>query len=168
MAASLNVPVFRGDACDVLGRYVAAASRFRFDPIVRATGDNPCVDMDAAARVLRQLRATGVDYASESGLPLGAAVEAVTYAALARADMAARLPYDREHVTSFVKRPGGGFATLVAQTPAALRRPDLRLTVDTRQDLDYVRALVSGSGSRVPPLRELIAAADRASEPEVA
>jgi spore coat polysaccharide biosynthesis protein SpsF len=50
VAQDLGAFVFRGDADDVLGRFVAAAEAFDFDHIVRATGDNPGVDIQAPGR----------------------------------------------------------------------------------------------------------------------
>jgi spore coat polysaccharide biosynthesis protein SpsF len=168
VAERLGVPVFRGDSDDVLGRFVAAASAFRLDPIIRATGDNPVVDMDAAWRVLRALQETGADYVCEHGLPLGAAVEGVTYAALRRADMAADQPYDREHVTPYVKHGRHAFATLLRPAPRPLYRPDLRLTVDTPGDLEHVRTLFAGLESETPTLRRVIEASGVQVRREVA
>ena len=48
--------------------------------------------------------------------------------------------------------------------PFALYRPYLRLTVDTRADLEFVRSLVEQAGARaLVPLREVIALADRSA-----
>ena len=50
--------------------------------------------------------------------------------------------------------------------PAALRRPDLRFTVDTAADLAYMRRVLGAARSgprRVVPLETLIAVADRLS-----
>jgi spore coat polysaccharide biosynthesis protein SpsF len=161
VATSLGVPVVRGDVDDVLGRYAAAASAFRLDPVIRATGDNPAVDIMAPGRLLTALRASGADYVGEEGLPLGAAVEGFTYAALCRAAMAAQQPYDREHVTTFVKRNTQAFRILSMHAPVPLYRPDLRVTVDTQQDLDHVRELFARTGSESPTLRQIIEAAGR-------
>ena len=39
-----NIPVFRGDEHDVLGRFQGAAKKFDADAIVRLTGDCPLID----------------------------------------------------------------------------------------------------------------------------
>ena len=59
-------------------------------------------------------------------------------------------------------------------TPSALRRPDLRFTVETAVDLDYMRRVYQEACASVTPapLHALIAAADRirareAERPEV-
>jgi spore coat polysaccharide biosynthesis protein SpsF (cytidylyltransferase family) len=158
----LGVIVFRGADGDVLSRYAMAAARFALRYVIRATGDNPAVDMDAPWRTLHLLRRTGADYVVEHGLPYGSAVEAMTAEALARAADLAHEPPDREHVTPLLRRDGR-FRALAAIAPGRLRRPQLRFTVDTSEDLQYVRklfALVDRGDGRPLPLVELIEAAD--------
>ena len=54
-ASRLSVPVVRGSADDVLGRFARAATMFDLTALVRATADNPAVDMDAPRRTLELL-----------------------------------------------------------------------------------------------------------------
>jgi spore coat polysaccharide biosynthesis protein SpsF (cytidylyltransferase family) len=168
VAQHLGASVFRGDADDVLGRFVAAAEAFDFDHVVRATGDNPGVDIQAPGRLLAALRLGEADYVYEQGLPYGGAVEAVTRAALVRAAKEARRPDDREHVTTYVRRNSHVFSVIQLAAPAPLRRPDVRVTVDTAEDLAHVRMLFERTGHDLPSLRQLIEAAGRAARPEVA
>src|SRR5215470_7803700 len=77
-AAKYGVTAFRGSADDVLGRYVLAAQSIGARLVVRATGDNPAVDIGAPGRVLAALRSTRADHVIEAGMPYGGAVEGVT------------------------------------------------------------------------------------------
>jgi spore coat polysaccharide biosynthesis protein SpsF (cytidylyltransferase family) len=168
VAKSLGAGVFRGDTSDVLGRFLSAAEAFDFDTIIRATGDNPCVDIQAPGRLLESLRAYAADYAGEEGLPYGAAVEAVTREALVRAGHEAYHAEDREHVTTYVRRNTQAFRVLLLPAPAPLRRPGVRVTVDTPADLAHVRELYARTGVDLPSLRHLIEAAGRPVRTEVA
>lgn len=159
IATRLGVPTFRGAVNDVLGRFVGAAEHFDLDPIVRATGDNPGVDIQAPGRLLSALRDARADYVREEGLPFGAGVEAFTAEALRQAAARARSSYDREHVTTFMRRHPDLFRVQELAAPAPLWRPLLRLSVDTRQDLDWVRELFFRTGSDEPSIAELIASA---------
>jgi spore coat polysaccharide biosynthesis protein SpsF (cytidylyltransferase family) len=161
VARALGAGVFRGDATDVLSRYVNAADAFGFDTLIRATGDNPGVDIQAPGRLLAVMRASQADYAAEDGLPYGAAVEAVTREALARAGHQSYHAEDREHVTTYVRRNTQIFHVQSVPAPAPLRRPDVRLTVDTVADLEHVRELFARAGVSMPSLRQLIEAAGR-------
>jgi spore coat polysaccharide biosynthesis protein SpsF (cytidylyltransferase family) len=159
-AREAGVEVFRGQTDDVLGRYVGVARAYGLDEIVRATADNPLVDPDATPRVLELRRRVNADHAVESGLPIGCAVEAVSARALIESDRTIVDPYDREHVTSFVRRYAR-FRALRAVAPGHLRRPGLRLTVDTSDDLAFVRTVLAATGSSpMPPLADVIRVAD--------
>lgn len=172
-AERLDLAVVRGSADDVLGRYAFAASLLGVSAIVRATADRPAVDLDSPSRTLAILQRTGADYVRDDGLPLGAGVEAMAVTAIVRAAALATDAYDREHVTSFIRRARPSRA-IHALAPPLLRRPDLRFTVETAGDLDYLRRVYQEVGvSATPaPLGAFIAAADRvhardAERPEV-
>jgi spore coat polysaccharide biosynthesis protein SpsF len=160
-ARRLGADVLRGPAEDVLGRFALAARLFSLTEVIRATADNPAVDMEAPARALAMLRQTRSAHVVEYGLPYGTVVEAVSADALLRAAELTRDPFDREHVTPFVRRDAR-FHALQALGPSAVRRPDLRLTVDTADDLEWVRrvfGVVPRPASDPVPLARLIAAA---------
>jgi spore coat polysaccharide biosynthesis protein SpsF len=78
----------------------------------------------------------------ESGLPVGAATEAFTRKSLERTDHAASRPYDREHVTTFMKGSTASFRRAYLSAPIELRRPNLRLTIDTIEDFLFVKSLL--------------------------
>jgi spore coat polysaccharide biosynthesis protein SpsF len=164
LATRLGVAVYRGSDTDVLARMARAADTFDLDPVIRATGDNPAVDIDAPARALAVMRSLHADYVCEDGLPIGAAVEAVTREALLRAAREARDADDLEHVTTWVKRRGDLWNLAFPAAPAPLRRPDLRVTVDTPADLAFVRSLFARAGTDQPSLRALIEAAEQKRE----
>jgi spore coat polysaccharide biosynthesis protein SpsF len=73
------------------------------------------------------------------------------------------LPADREHVTTFIKRGRDRFALVDRPAPEHVRRPDLRLTIDTPADLQFMTAVFSDAGCRRgdAPLSSIIASADR-------
>ena len=121
-AERLDLAVLRGSADDVLGRYAFAASMLGVSAIVRATADNPAVDLDSPCRTLEILRRSGADYVVDYGLPLGAAVEAIRVTALVRAAAQATEAFDRGHVTPFIRRATPSRA-ICALAPSALRRP---------------------------------------------
>lgn len=158
IARRVGAAVFRGDTTDVLGRLSDAARAFDLDPVLRATGDNPAVDVQAPGRILAALRLTDADYVQEHGLPYGAAVEGMTAEALHRAAALAQEPYDREHVTSFIRSNPEIFTVAEVSAPVSLVRPSLRLSVDTQDDLDRLRELFFRTRSDDPSLAALIAA----------
>lgn len=164
-ATRLGALVVRGAVDDVLGRFAQAIEQWDGPYVIRATADNPLVDVDAALRVLRVLDAGG-DYCVEEGLPVGGAVEAMRTDVLRAAHRRATSAYDREHVTPYIRQHHEEFAVRLVPAPLALRRPTLRLTIDTRADLQFVRSLVepAAASDRLLSLSEVVALADRFSD----
>ena len=160
LARRMEVEVYRGSTDDVLGRFVEAALLYRFEMVVRATGDNPAVDIDAAARLSRLLNESDADYAVEEGLPCGTGVEIVRTTALVQSAILTARADDREHVTTFIKRQPHLFRLTRVAAPPRLARPNLRFTIDTAADLSYMRRVFAHVRSAEPPLCDLIAAAD--------
>lgn len=168
VAEALRVPVVRGATDDVLTRYVKAATAFGLTHVIRATADNPAVDTAAPQRTLAHLLHGRAAYVSERGLPVGAAVEAMTFDALRTADASTTDAYDREHVTPFLYRERH-VPVVHALAPSALRRPDIRLTVDRPDDLARIRDIfeVVGTSAARAPLTAFIDAADRVTASEL-
>src|SRR5262249_33452231 len=113
---------------------------------------------------LRALRQTGADHIVEDGLPYGGAVEAVTMDALDRADVLAVDAADREHVTTLIRRDRDRFAPATVPAPAQVRRPDIRVTIDTADDLQFARSLAArmDNWTAMPELAQAIRVIDAA------
>jgi spore coat polysaccharide biosynthesis protein SpsF (cytidylyltransferase family) len=160
-ARRLGADVYRGERDNVLARFIGAARTFCLTEIVRATADNPCVEPLGPRRVIMFRQRVGADHVVECGLPIGTAVEAVSLDALERAAALVSDPYDREHVTSFVRRDCR-FRALRAVAPGQMRRPGLRLTVDTAEDLEFLREVFASldPNEACPSVPSIIQAAD--------
>jgi spore coat polysaccharide biosynthesis protein SpsF len=129
-----------GPRDDVLARYCLAIRQCGADRIVRATGDNPFVFVDAAETLNQEALALAANYAAYSGLPYGAGVESVASEALLRAEKEACNITEREHVCPYLYGHPELFLLHRPLVPRQWQGQDLRITVDTRED--YERALV--------------------------
>ncbi|HYE85063.1 MAG TPA: hypothetical protein VEA16_01820 [Vicinamibacterales bacterium] len=161
-AERYGVAAVRGHVADVLSRYLLVAEEFQLDEIIRATADNPAVDIDAPRRVLTVLREQRADHVIDRGLPYGAAVEAMRVDALRSSSVLATQAADREHVTPCLRRQTDLYRVFEIDAPRAVRRPDLRLTVDTAGDLAYMRQVFQYLQPSIAPapLTAIVAAAD--------
>jgi spore coat polysaccharide biosynthesis protein SpsF len=135
LAERAGFGIFGGPEDDVLGRYRGAVRRFGIDRVIRATGDNPFVFADAASAINAEAEALAADYAGYAGLPLGAGVESVKSDALFRAEKEAADAPAREHVCPYLYAHPELFALHRPLAPLNWRGPDMRLTVDTAEDL---------------------------------
>jgi UDP-2,4-diacetamido-2,4,6-trideoxy-beta-L-altropyranose hydrolase len=137
-AAAAGAIVFRGDETDVLARYLGAARMVNADVIMRVTSDCPLIDAAICDAVLALRTETGADYAANNMprlFPHGLDCEAFTRAALERAAIEAIDPYDREHVTPWLRRmPGLKRANLTGPGWPANQQ---RWTLDFPEDLTF-------------------------------
>lgn len=155
----------RGSESDVLARILGAARAFGFTRLVRLTGDNPLIDGRVIDALLDRLETENLDYLAttmmghsenwpaERTFPRGVSMEALRLAALEAADRDATLPIARECPTFHIYDHPADFRIADMQAEgafAAFRRPDLRLTVDTPQDLDLCRAVFARLGGGDP------------------
>jgi spore coat polysaccharide biosynthesis protein SpsF len=158
LADSLGVAVVRGSEDDVLSRFVAALDAHPADAIVRLTADCPLLDPALIDAVAGAWAASPThDYVSTvlvRCLPRGLDVELVTAQALRAVDRMAT-GHDRVHVTSAVHADPTAYRLLgLCVTPPA---DDLRVTLDTREDLVLLRALVAELPDAPPPWRDVVA-----------
>lgn len=145
-------PVFRGDPYDVLDRYYQAAKRFDSEIIVRLTADCPVIDPREIDRTVSAFLEAKVDFAANRlpppwhrTTPIGMDTEVVTFQALERAWREAEAQYTREHVMPYFYEEAGRFNILLVDHDPDLG--ELRLTVDTPEDLELVRKVYAHFGN---------------------
>jgi spore coat polysaccharide biosynthesis protein SpsF len=143
LARDLGVGCFRGSEDDVLGRVLGAANAHGAELIVETTGDCPLIDPAIAGEVIARFGDGGVDYCSntlERTYPRGMDVQVFPTAVLAEVDRLTDAPEDREHVSLYIyEHPERYRLRSVRADPP--RDADVRLTVDTPEDLALVRAV---------------------------
>ena len=139
LAMEAGFLLIAGPKEDVLARCCLAIRRTRADRIIRATGDNPFVFVDAAAAINAEALEISADYAAYQELPCGAGVESVSSEALLRAEREALAPAEREHVCPYLYNHPELFRLHRPPAPPRWREPAIRVTVDTQDD--YERAL---------------------------
>lgn len=150
LAADLSCLAVRGEEHDVLGRFNKAADETAADAIVRLTADCPMIDPSLIDAMVERFRAGELDYLSNvvhRDFPDGLDVEILSRESLAHADREANVSYDREHVTTFIRRSDvtaeRRFRIGHHRGPADFSH--LRWTVDTADDLENVRRLVDAA-----------------------
>jgi spore coat polysaccharide biosynthesis protein SpsF len=142
------VMVFRGDLEDVLGRYIGALDAFGSDAahVVRLTGDCPLADPTVIDAVIAKHLDTGADYTANTWgrrtFPKGLDVDIVKAAVLREAGAEAADPYEREHVLPFIYRRPGRYDLRGLSQDA--EEGEVRWTVDTPADFDFVSAVYDG------------------------
>ena len=139
--AALGVAVHRGPLDDVLGRFIGAIEAFGLTgDMVRLTADCPLADPGVIDEAVALRAAGDLDYLSngrERSYPRGLDVEVFKIEALLAAGRETQDPYDREHVTPWLYKPGARFTQ--GHLIQARDDSELRWTVDYPEDFAFVQ-----------------------------
>lgn len=170
-----GIPYTRGSLFDVLDRYYQTALQAKADVVVRITADCPVIDPDLIDDVVKtvvsdqsSVNSGRFDFAANRlpppwgrTYPIGLDTEVCTFAALERAWKKAKKPQHREHVMPYfyegvklitdnrslstgISPRGFNIALLHHTTDFG----DYRWTVDTSEDLEFMREVYSRFNGR--------------------
>jgi len=138
LAEKENVKWFRGSRDDVLARYYLAAEENGLDVIVRVTSDCPCIDSEIVDWAVEKHLAVKADFTSnviKRTFPRGLDVEILSFDALKKTYSEAVEAFEREHVCPYIyKSKPEMFKICDMQAPERFCGPDIRITLDTRED----------------------------------
>ena len=160
-----GIPFTRGSLYDVLDRYYQAAKGAKADVVVRITADCPVIDPELIDKVVNAVisHQSTVDFAANRlpppwsrTYPIGLDTEVCTFKALEQAWKKAKEPQHREHVMPYfyegvelitdnrllhtgISPRGYNIALLQHTTDFG----DYRWTVDTPEDLEFMRQVYS-------------------------
>jgi spore coat polysaccharide biosynthesis protein SpsF len=163
-----GIPFRRGSLYDVLDRYYQTAKQVKADVVVRITADCPVIDPDLIDGVVNRLSETGrfawrFDFVANRlpppfhrTYPIGLDVEACTFVALEKVWQESSETFHREHVMPYFYE-GVELSAVSRQlsegvSPRGFRIAllnhttdfgDYRWTVDTPQDLEFMRQVYS-------------------------
>jgi len=144
----LGVSRFRGDELDVLDRYYQAAKAYEAGVVVRITSDCPLIDPVIIDRVTHAFLNKMPDYASNTltrTYPRGLDTAVVSMIALAQAWRESTEPYQRTHVMPYIYQNPNLFQILSVR--GDIDYTHFRWTVDTQEDLDFVRSVYACLGN---------------------
>lgn len=137
LAEELGVGVWRGSEEDVLGRVLEAAQSVNADLIVEITGDCPLVDWRHIDHITALYETGAYDYVAnntERTFPRGFDVQIFSVATLAEVDKLTQDPVDRENVSIYIYNHPEKYRLHNWSAEGKMRRPDFRLTLDTKED----------------------------------
>ncbi len=158
-----GIPHTRGSLFDVLDRYYQTALQSKADVVVRITADCPVIDPELIDNVVNTLLEDEYDFVCNRlpppwtrTYPIGLDVEACTFKVLKKAWKEAKEPQHREHAMPYFYE-GVELSTINRQLQTGLSPRgyniallhhttdfgDYRWTVDTPEDLEFMREVYS-------------------------
>ena len=144
LSKDLGINCFRGSSDNVLDRHYQCAKEYSVSTIVRIPSDKPLIDPEIVDNVINFFRNNSYDYVtnflSNPTFPSGTEVEVFSINALKEAWKKAKLPSEKEHVTTYFANHEYEFKMTHIENSENLSH--LRWAVDRIEDLTLVRKIV--------------------------
>lgn len=143
-ARVIGIEYFRGSSLNVLDRFYNCAKKFSFSTIVRITADCPLIDPQIVDLVIKKFKEQSYDYGTNCfprTFPYGTEVEVFSFNALERMWKNATMPYEKEHVTPYIKEHNEEFRIFNIKNKKDIS--NYRYVIDVINDLQLVRKIVS-------------------------
>jgi len=143
----LDIDVFRGSENDLLDRYYKAAIAYNADIIIRLPGDQPAPEAQEIDNLVLFHKNGHYDFSSnipdvvDNGYPDGIGAEAYSINALEHVWMTSIDPRKREHPHFNFYENSARFHLGIMQCRDEIRRPDLKIDVNTQEEYDFVHEL---------------------------
>ena len=141
-AIERNIPVYRGSEHDVLDRVVNSHREMNTDIIVEITGDCPLLDpevIDLGVETFLSNDCDVVNNVRKPSFPQGADIQVFKFNLLEKVSNEIFDSAVREHVSLYFYENPDIYKIIHLIAPDSLKHPDLRLQLDYKEDLDFIR-----------------------------
>jgi len=152
-----GIACFRGSESDVLDRYYKCAKEYSADAIVRITCDDPLIDPTIVDKVVEEFKTGKWDMVTNvfpRTYPHGTEVELFSFNSLSTAWKKAKLPSEREHVLPYLYKNPQVFR--IKNVEYSENISHLRWTIDRKEDLEFVRAVVARISKKPILLQDIL------------
>ncbi len=141
LSMKLGVGVWRGSEDNVLERVLDAAKSVQADLIVEVTGDCPLLDWRHVDHILELFSSGEYDYVAnnmERTFPRGFDLQVFPVKVLDEVNQVTQEPVDQENVSIYIYQHPEKYRLLNWAAEGFMRRPDIRVTLDTPQDYELI------------------------------
>lgn len=141
-----------GDEIDVLGRLIKGAKLVKANVVLRTTSENPFIFWENIDKLIKEHLKGGYDLTSHNMLPIGSGLEVINLKALEISHKYGNKKHRSEYSDLFIWENPKKFKIHKLNVEKFFQRPEIRLTVDTPQDLCVARIIYEKLGINGMPI----------------
>ncbi len=151
-AKKQKIKFIRGDDEDVLKRLIDGAKYVNADIIFRITSENPYIFWNGIDHLIKNHISGKHDLSFYEKIPLGAYFEVINLKALETSHRKGKRKHRSELCTLYINEHKNQFKINHLAPEKSLQRPEIRLTVDSPQDLWVARIIHEQLGKGIKPI----------------
>ena len=143
IAVRNNINIFRGPSKDLVSRVISAAKLGGIDHIIQLTADNPLVDVNILKKMINIYYKNNYEFISNSlvrSFPIGSDIRIFSLKSLIKISKIQKT--NREHTCYYFLKNSKRFKTYNYFASKKLNRPDIRLTIDYKEDFSFVKKVL--------------------------
>ncbi len=148
-----NLKFIQGDDRDVLDRLIKGAKFVNVDTILRITSENPYIYWEGIDSLIKKHLDSNSDLTTFSDLPLGTSMEIIKLKALETSHESGTRKHRSELCTLYINENPKKFKILRIKPEKELCKPEIRLTVDTPEDLLVAKIIYESLNKKNDPIK---------------
>ena len=147
-AKSLDISFYEGSEHNVLSRFYEIARNENSEIIIRVCGDNPLICPEHVDKIIELYIEKSADYAFnhipalENEYVDGIGAEVFSLKTLFKIYYNATTIEQKEHVTKYIWDNIEDFKILTLKAEKKFSYPNIRLDIDTNEDLEYLKKII--------------------------
>ena len=148
-----QIKAITGDDEDVLKRLIDGANYVNADIIFRVTSENPYLYWEGIDEVIQKHIDGNYDFTYVEEIPIGSGFEIINLDAFKKSHELGRKKHRSELCSLYIHENQKSFKIQSIKPPKELRKPKIRLTVDTPEDLMVACIIHNYLGKKDNPIR---------------
>lgn len=153
-----NLKFIVGDDTDVLDRLIIGAKYVGANIVFRVTSENPFIYWEGIDELIKKHIIDNFDFSFMNNLPIGSGFELINVKALEKSHIMGNKKHRSELCSLYIFEHKQDFKINSSNPPKELAKPQIRLTVDTPQDLLVARIIYErlAINNKPIPLKKII------------
>ena len=147
-----NLKFVIGDDRDVLQRLIKGAELVDANIVFRVTSENPFIYWEGIDTLIKKHIKENSEFSFIDNLPIGSGYEIINLESLKKSHKFGNKRHRSELCSLYIYEHQKDFKILRSQPSRELKKPHLRLTVDTPEDLLVARKIYENLGSDLKPI----------------
>lgn len=140
-AKKQNLKFIIGNDRDVLARLIQSGKKCNADVVFRVTSENPFIYWEGIDKLIQSHFSKNFDFSYLQNVPIGSGFELINMESLEKSHNLGKRKHRSELCSLYIFENKKSFKINVVEPPKNIAKPQIRLTVDTPEDLLVARII---------------------------